>query len=119
MSDKSDILIITSSLKDVMSIRDTLGYNAVALQAETTKPKEHIINELKSRFKNIYLFYDNDYTKEKNWGQLYAQEICDTYGFNNICIPNQYDTKDFSDMIKKHGVQTSKQWAHSILEQKQ
>lgn len=111
----NDVLIITSSLKDVMCIKDTLGYNAVALQAETTKPKDHIIDELKSRFKKIYVFYDNDCGKEENWGQKYAKELCDSYGFNNLCIPKEYKTKDFSDMIKEHGVQKSKQWANSIL----
>jgi len=43
-------LIITKSLKDVMAIDAITGIPAVSLQSETTNPKEHIIQELYSRF---------------------------------------------------------------------
>ena len=119
LDDKADILIITSSLKDLMSIKNTCNINAIALQAETTKPKPHIIDELKSRFKTIYVFYDNDYEKEQNWGQLYANELCTNFNLKNIVIPSYFETKDFSDMIKKHSIETSKQWLLSTLQKKQ
>jgi len=93
-------LIITKSLKDVMSINEMLGIPAVSLQAESTKPKEHIIEELKDRFEVIHLLYDNDYDKEKNWGQIFAQSLIDDYGFSNLIIPNKFKSKDFSDLVK-------------------
>lgn len=93
-------LIITKSLKDVMSIRCMLGLPAVALQAEGIKPKPHIINELKDRFKTIYILYDNDFDKKENWGQLFSNELANEYGLINLVIPDEFKCKDFSDLVK-------------------
>lgn len=93
-------LIITKSLKDVMSIKCLLNIPAVALQAEGTTPKSHIIEELQDRFEKIYVLYDNDFDKEENWGQLFAKEIYTKYNFINLIIPDIYKSKDFSDLVK-------------------
>lgn len=93
-------LIITKSLKDVMSIKSLLNISSVSLQAEGTNPKPHIIEELKERFKTIYVLYDNDYDKEQNWGQLFGNEIADKYNLINLCIPKEFKSKDFSDLVK-------------------
>lgn len=99
-----DFLIITKSLKDVMSIHDVCKLPSVALQNEKVEPKHQVINYLKSRFNNkIFLLYDNDFDKERNWGQLSAVSLCDTYGLKNIVIPTKYKCKDFSDLTKKYG----------------
>lgn len=100
LPETGDKLIITKSLKDVMSIVDVLGIPAVSLQAESIKPKDHIIEELKSRFKNIYLLYDNDYDKDTNWGQEFAKVLINKYNFINLIIPDKFKSKDFSDLVK-------------------
>ena len=95
-------LIITSSLKDVMCLY-AAGYNAIALQSEMQIPDEKLISELKQRFNKIDILYDNDFEKEDNPGQRMAKKICDLYGFKNIQIPNEFRSKDPSDLVNKVG----------------
>jgi hypothetical protein len=115
LPDKGENLIITKSLKDVMSIVENTKIPSVSLQAETTDPKPHIIDELKSRFKNIYLLYDNDFNKDINWGNLYGNELSLKYKINQIEIPNKYKSKDFSDLVKNHGINKSKLLIFNLL----
>lgn len=100
-----DVLIITKSLKDVMSIISSTEFNSISLQSESTMPKEKIINLLKRKFKKIYLLYDNDYDKEMNHGQNFAKKIIERYNLTNICISDRLKSKDFSDLVKNKGVQ--------------
>jgi len=105
------LLIITKSLKDVMSIVNVSRIPSVSLQAESIVPKEHIINELKSRFKSIYLLYDNDYDKEENWGQKFSNKIASSFDLKELKIPTKYKSKDFSDLVVNKG----KKQANKIL----
>ena len=73
-------LIITSSLKDVMCLH-AAGYNAIAMQSEMQIPEKKLISELQERFKTIEILYDN--------------------GFNNICLPETFESKDPSDLVSK------------------
>lgn len=96
---KGKKLILTSSLKDVMTVDAMLGLPAVALQAEGVKPKKYVLEELHERFPEIILLYDNDFDKEINWGQKFADELCNDYDFlKNSIIPKQYKSKDISDL---------------------
>ncbi len=112
-------LIITKSLKDVMSITENLNIPAVALQNESCKPKESVIKELKDRFTKLYLFYDNDFDKEINWGQMFAIDLINTFELENILIPDEYKVKDFTDCVKQYGIDMSKEiyteMTHNIL----
>jgi len=107
-------LIITKSLKDVMSIINTTGIPAISLQNEKAKPKDNIIDQLKLRFDNIFVFFDNDYDKEENWGQLSAQEICKEYSLRNVCLSEVYKSKDFSELVDNY----DKNLAKTILNSK-
>lgn len=109
LPNKGDELIITKSLKDVMSIYEITGIPAIALQSEAVNPKKHIFEDLNSRFDVCYLLYDNDFDKEVNWGQQFAEKITTTLGLINIMIPNKYECKDFSDLVKKVGRVESKE----------
>tara|TARA_R110000765_G_scaffold319317_1_gene411435 strand:+ start:304 stop:1305 length:1002 start_codon:yes stop_codon:yes gene_type:complete len=95
-------LIITSSLKDVMCLY-AAGYNAIALQSEMQIPEEKLISELKQRFTTIDILYDNDFEKNNNPGQTMAKKVCTLYGFKNICIPDEFKSKDPSDLVNKVG----------------
>ena len=95
-------LIITSSLKDVMWLYSA-GYNSVAMQSEMQIPSEKLISELKQRFNTIEILYDNDFNKINNPGQTMAKKICDLYGFKNIFLPNEFKSKDPSDLVHKVG----------------
>jgi hypothetical protein len=95
-------LIITSSLKDVMCLY-AAGYHSIAMQSEMQIPDEKLISELKERFNIIEILYDNDFNKTNNPGQTMAKKICDLYGFKNICLPDEFKSKDPSDLVAKVG----------------
>jgi hypothetical protein len=105
---KGEILFLTSSLKDVMVLYE-MGYNAIALQSEMEIPNEEMIKVLKGRFKILIVLYDNDYDKEVNWGQKAATQIRDKYGIFNICIPEEYESTDPSDLVYNIGMADAKQ----------
>jgi len=111
LPDKEECLIITKSMKDVMTIDSITGIPAVALQSEKTKPKEHILQQLRDRFTNIYLLYDNDYENKDldkpNYGREFGKSICTEFNITQIEIPDRlavkYKAKDLSDLAKGGG----------------
>ena len=102
LPNKGERLIITSSLKDVMCLY-AAGYHSIAMQSEMQMPDEKLISELKKRFNTIEILYDNDFNKTNNPGQTMAKKICDLYGFKNIRLPDEYKSKDPSDLVHKVG----------------
>ncbi len=99
---RGDLCIITSSLKDVMCLFE-MGIPAIALQSEMQMPEEETIKELKTRFKKVAVFYDNDFDNVNNPGQTMASKICTKYHLQNIVIPDLYEIKDPSDYIAHFG----------------
>ena len=100
-----DKLIITSSLKDALCLWANIGIPSCCLQSEIATPKKHIIEQLKTRFKKVFILYDNDFQKEINVGQKRAVKIAEEYNLHNICIDSEYGVKDPSDFYKKYGKQ--------------
>lgn len=94
-----ELLIITSSLKDVMVLYE-LGFNAIAPQSENTVIPEDIISELKSRFKRILIFYDSDKA-----GYESASKLAKNFDLETIFIPKEYELKDISDYCKIYGTE--------------
>lgn len=115
LPEKGTDLIITKSLKDVMSIVSTLRIPAVALQSENTKPKPEVIEYLKSRFNDLYIFYDNDFDKEVNIGRLASSELSAAVGAYMMEVPDEYKSKDYTDTIQKHGVEAAKAMLQSQI----
>lgn len=106
-----DTLIITKSLKDIMTIDSLTGIPVTALQSEKVKPKKQVVEELSRRFNRIYLLYDNDYANEENgkpnYGREFGKEIAEEFGLIQIEIPSLiaegYGAKDISDLAKNAG----------------
>ena len=96
-------LIISSSVKDCLNIMCNLGIPTICMQGEGYKPKPQIIEELKSRYKNIILFYDNDYNNPDNPGRKDSMELSLEYNLKRVEIPAKYESKDPSDLFKKYG----------------
>lgn len=95
---KKDILFITSSLKDVITLYKS-GYYAIASSAETNFIDLEQIEFLKNNFKNIYVFFNNDKA-----GKLNSLKYTQKYNLNYINLPDKYlikKIKDPSDMVKK------------------
>lgn len=100
---EGDILIITSSRKDAMCIWHNTGIPSTCLQAESFLPKESVINELKNRFKSIFVLYDNDFTKKTNWGREYGKAFSEAFNIPQIELPEELGAKDSSDLYKLRG----------------
>lgn len=93
-----DILIITSSLKDCGPLW-RLGYPAIAPNTENEFFYKEYIEKLKSRFKNIIIYFDNDAA-----GLKYAQTFSKVYDLRYIYNPIEYP-KDPSDFVFYFGIE--------------
>ena len=113
-----EILIITKSLKDIMSIYDLLDIPAIAPQNEGTRFKDSVMQEYLDRFKQVYLLYDNDYNKIKNHGQIAANRLIETYpSLKNLCIGSEHISKDFTDLVKNVGPHQSISIFHKLFDE--
>lgn len=98
-----DHLVITKSMKDVMSLWE-FGVTAVAPQNETTLISSQRVKEFKQRFNKLFSLYDFDYTGVKTANRMRRQ-----YGIPRLFLTNgrfgykDYEVKDFSDFVKYHG----------------
>lgn len=96
--DGGDILVITKSLKDVMCLYE-YGITAIAPCSENLFVTENQYNRLKSKFKHIFLLYDNDRP-----GLKASIKIRNQYpDLNILLIPKKSGCKDFSDYRKTYG----------------
>lgn len=96
-------LIISSSVKDCLNIMCNLKIPSICLQGEGYLPKPHIMEELKSRYKNIIVFFDNDFANPNNPGHNDAKKLSEEYNLKMVEIPKEYESKDPSDLHKKYG----------------
>lgn len=97
LPNEGKLLVITKSLKDVMCLY-SLGIPAIAPNSETLFIPEALYVELKDRFKNIVVLYDNDLAGIAN-----MRKIRDKYKVKCLWIPRSYEAKDISDFHKKYG----------------
>lgn len=92
---KGNKLCICSSVKDALCLWNNLGIPSISLQGEGYRMKDSVIQELKDRFNDIYVLYDNDEAGLKD------AEILSKYtGFKNIILPFFKEGKDVSDFYK-------------------
>lgn len=96
--EKGEKLIICSSLKDALCLWANTGIPAIALQGEGYTMSETAINNLKSRYSQIYILYDNDEAGKKDGKML--EELT---GFTNVVLPQFIGGKDVSDAYKVLG----------------
>jgi len=101
---KGELLIITKSLKDVMSIRDVLRVPSIGLQSESVMMKDSVMEEYKSRFKKVVCLFDND-----NAGINLSEQFSEYFNVPYFLLPNINDTKDFSDLVKEVGKEKARQ----------
>ena len=100
-------------------VLEGLKFNAINTQNEGIQIPKEIIDYLLQYYTNIYLLYDNDYDKSKNWGQLAAKTVIKQYPFiKNIKIDGRYKCTDVSEFIKKYDENKSKQYLNSLIYEK-
>lgn len=106
----AEVLIFTKSNKDLICF-NICGFSSLAVAAENSLPGKSFFQGIFRRHPSVILFWDNDFDKKQNWGQLNAKKITAMYPkFVNLYVPTEYQSKDFSDFIKNHGYNTAYQW---------
>lgn len=89
-----DKVVICSSLKDALCINCNLGIPTLCLQGEGYSISQTAVNELKRRYKKIFISFDTDAP-----GKVDAEKLAEETGFINV-IPDLGTEKDFSDFYK-------------------
>lgn len=100
---KSDTLIITKSLKDVMVLHE-LGYEAISPKSETTLLPKQYFKWINTHYKNVRVLFDND-----------MKHNGDKYPYDKIYIPIDSECKDVSDFIREYGKEETKWMLEKIL----
>ena len=95
---KGKLLVITKSMKDSMCLY-SCGITACAPNSENLFIPDKVLEDLKNRFKNIVVLYDNDRPGLYNMAKIRKEHPELTYVF----IPKRYGSKDISDFYRDHG----------------
>ena len=90
-----DKICICSSLKDALCLWSNIGIPSIAVQGEGYNISNTAINELKRRYKKIYICFDNDKA-----GIVDAEKLSKSTGFINVVLPIFEGGKDISDLFK-------------------
>lgn len=110
-----NLVIITSSRKDALCLWAQTGIPSVSLQSETAMVKPQVMQELKERFKRVVILYDNDFSKDKNYGRIDGTKLAELFGLEQIEIPTGYKCKDPSDLYHTFGGETVKNVITQLL----
>lgn len=87
-----ELLIITGGEKDVLTLASN-GFNAITLNSETASMPKDLIEDLKLRFNNILVLYDNDET-----GLKQSNILAVANGLHRLVLPQlDKNGKDISD----------------------
>lgn len=109
LPDKGELLIITSSMKDVL-VLNLMGYNAIAPHGEGVPIPDSIMNYLWACFDNIILFYDNDEA-----GIEYSKKYSEELGVGSIHIPIEIQDKDISDYVNTTSLEEGSKLMKQLL----
>ena len=104
-----DTLIITKSLKDVMVLYE-MGISAISPSSESTFIPDNVLEDLKKRFKTIYILFDRDQA-----GVKYLRKLSLKTGLKPILIHKKFKAKDISDAVKVNGFDMIKNWFFETL----
>lgn len=107
---EGDLLVVTKSMKDVMCLY-SLGITAIAPISENLFLTESQFSKLKTRFKRIIAFYDNDLPGIHN-----MNKIRKSFDVKCVWIPRSYGAKDISDFHKMYGCEKTKELIQQCLE---
>ena len=99
LPEKGDLLILTKSMKDVISYR-LIGIPAIALQSESIMLDSDLRDRLLKRFKQIIVNFDGDST-----GRSQSALICQANAFKGYFLD---DYKDLSDYLVENTIEQAK-----------
>lgn len=93
LPEQGDVLCICSSVKDALCLYANTNIPAIAPQGEGYSLSNSAINNLKERFKEIYIIFDNDEA-----GIKFTKKLSETTGFIPLYL--NFLNKDISDYYK-------------------
>lgn len=91
-------VVICSSLKDALCLWSNTGIPALAIQGEGYGISDTAANELRRRYKQVFILLDNDEAGLKD-----AEKLSRETGFINVVLPPFEGGKDISDLYKSVG----------------
>ncbi len=100
LNDRSDYVILTKGLKDVMCYY-MIDINAVSLPSETSRLTKSLVGMLKSKFNKIIINLDNDRQGIESTDKIVAE-----FGFDSFYVDD--NCKDFSDYVKMNKLEKAK-----------
>lgn len=92
--EEGDRVVICSSLKDALCLSCQLHIPAIAPQGEGYNISNTAVQELKRRYKKVFICFDTDAP-----GKADASKLAETTGFINV-VPDLKGEKDLSDYYK-------------------
>lgn len=92
---KGEKICICASLKDALCLWANTGIPAISLQGEGYSMSDTAIQELKKRFNQVYIIFDNDEVGIED-----GKKLAESTGFINILLPYFEGGKDISDLYK-------------------
>ena len=101
--ERGNKVVICSSLKDALCLWANTGIPALAIQGEGYTMSKTAINELKRRYKQVYILFDNDEPGLKD-----GEKLSKDTGFINLVLPKFEGGKDISDLYKSNPENFSK-----------
>lgn len=110
LSDKGDLLVITKSMKDCISLRK-FGIEAIAPSSESTFISDKQLDNFKKRFNRILVVYDQDRPGKYNLWKIRKKHP----ELNYFVIPKEFNSKDFSDLVSNYGVEKVKEFINEFL----
>ena len=101
-------ICICSSLKDALCLWANTGIPSLAIQGEGYKMSDTAISELKRRYKQIFILFDNDEA-----GLIDGEKLSASTGFTNIVLPKFEGGKDISDLY--HSLQDKEKFKEIMI----
>jgi len=108
LPETGDILIIDKSKKDSL-INHILGYNTLHTISESAFLPEEVINNLKQRFKRIYIHFDNDKA-----GISSAKKFAEMYDLQYYYFPKELG-KDNFNVLERHNLKVLEEYLITIF----
>ncbi len=109
LPEEGGLVVLTSSLKDVMVLRK-FGYNAFAAQSESAIIQEESMEYLFRHFKEVKVFLNNDAA-----GVSASQRYIKRYGLEAVYLPLASGCKDPAEYRSKFGETQSEQMFKLLL----
>lgn len=91
-----DKICICSSLKDALCLWANTGIPCINPQGEGYEMSNTAISELKRRYKEVFILFDNDEA-----GLMDGEKLSASTGFTNVVLPKFEGGKDISDLYKE------------------